>query len=76
MSTTTFDHEHLAELAVERPLRRPPLWRRAFDALINAQQRRAEREIGFYLARHGGLLTDGMEREIMERLTGNSRKPL
>jgi hypothetical protein len=45
-----------------------------FDALVETQQRRAEREIARYLATHGGLLTDDAEREIMRRLAG--RKPV
>ncbi len=61
--------------AVERPLRKG-FWRRLFDAIVESQQRRAEREIARYLASHGGLLTDDMEREMMRRLTGGTRKLL
>ena len=50
------------------------VWRRVFDAMIASQQRRAEREISSYLASHGGLFTDDTEREIMRRLSGNSRR--
>ena len=52
---------------------RKPIWRRLFDALMTAQQRRAEREIIAVLARHGGLLSDDAEREIMHRLSGGRR---
>jgi hypothetical protein len=47
---------------------RKGLWRRILDAVIASQQRRAEREIAHYLQRHGGVLTDDREREIMHRL--------
>jgi len=49
------------------------LWQRAYDAIMRSQQRRAEREIAAYLSCHGGLLTDEMEREIMQRLEGRRR---
>jgi hypothetical protein len=49
---------------------RPSIWRRMYDAMVASQQVRAEREVANYLASHGGLLTDGMEREIMVRLNG------
>ena len=77
MSTLTYANQDLASAApaVEQPLRKP-LWRRLFDALMESQQRRAEREIARYLASHGGLLTDDMEREMMRRLTGSTRKLL
>ena len=45
---------------------KPGLWRRWLDAMLNAQQRRADREIARYLATRGGI-TDDIEREI-ERL--------
>jgi hypothetical protein len=76
MSTLTYSHDGIAAPAAEarsQP-KRKSFWRRVFDAHIAAQQRRAEREVAAYLARHGGLFTDGMEREIMNRLSGNSRR--
>lgn len=45
---------------------RPGFWRRAYNAMVAAQQRRAEQEIGFYIEQHGGRLTDYLEREIAE----------
>jgi len=50
------------------------MWRRMFDAIAATQQRRADREIALYLASHGDLFTDDMGREIMRRLSGNSRR--
>lgn len=77
MSTITYANRSAASAvpADDRPARKS-IWRRMFDALVETQQRRAEREIARYLASHGGLMTDGMEREMMRRLTGNSRRPL
>ena len=43
------------------------LLRRIFDALIESQQRRAEREIASYLRRGGVKFTDSVEREIERR---------
>jgi hypothetical protein len=73
MSTLTYTHGPVpttepANAAV--PTEHLGFWRRFFDRMIAAQQRRAEREVAAYLKRHGGLLTDGMEREISERLGG------
>jgi|SoiMethySBSTD1v2_1073268.scaffolds.fasta_scaffold1510919_1 hypothetical protein len=48
-------------------------WTRLVRAIVNSQQRRAEREIARYLAGRGPL-TDQVEREIMRRLSG--AKPL
>lgn len=36
--------------------------------LIASRQRQTEREIAAYLARHGGQLSDQLERDIMCRL--------
>lgn len=73
MSTLTYTRGHVptAERADEAAAsERPGFWRRVFDRMVAAQQRRAEREIAVYLERRGGLLTDDMEREIGERLAG------
>jgi len=43
--------------------------RRIFDAVMQSRQRGAERQIArFVAARSGGVLTDGLEREISQRL--------
>ena len=74
MSTTTFQNQQFATTDVaEATPQRKPLWRRAFDALVESQQRRADREIGRFVANHGGLMTDDMERQIMEHLSRRSR---
>ncbi len=75
MSTLTYSHDAVIgseARAASEP--RKPLWRRAYDGLVAAQQRRAEREVAAYLASRGGLFTDEMEREIMQRLSGNRRR--
>jgi len=76
MSTLTFTNSDYAarDAAPARP--RKPFWRRAYDAIMRSQQRRAEREIAAYLRSHGGLLTDDIEREIMFRLEGRRRGTL
>jgi len=71
MSTLTYTDQTFSPTAPEAAkTQRKPLWRRLFDGLVESQQRRADREIARYLASHGGLLTDDMEREIMRRVTG------
>jgi len=74
MSSLTYTHRDAAtiEAADAKPARKP-FWTRIMDALVTAQQRRAEREIARYLATRGPL-TDEVEREIMRRLSG--AKPL
>lgn len=49
---------------------KPSLWRRWLDAMLTAQQRRADREIARYLAARGGI-TDDIEREIERRFLFN-----
>ena len=60
MSTLTYSHDGVAAPAAEATERgqRRPFWRRVYDGIIAAQQRRAEREIAAYLASHGGVFTD------------------
>jgi hypothetical protein len=75
MSTLTYTHDTLGAPAVEAaPNPRKSIWRRIIDAMSAVQQRRADREIALYLANHGGLFTDDMEREITRRLSGNGRR--
>ena len=43
--------------------------RRLFDAFMQSRQRDADRQIARFLAaRSGGVFTDGLEREISQRL--------
>jgi hypothetical protein len=71
MSTLTISHDTSAAVAAVAPHR--SIWRRVLDAIVSAQQRRAEREIARFIATHGGVLTDDAEREIMSRLAGGRR---
>jgi hypothetical protein len=75
MSTLTYSNSHPAGAvtdAGEKPERRG-FWHRVYEGLLAAQQRRADREIAAYIERHGGLLTDDMERQIMQRLAGGPK---
>lgn len=75
MSTPTYSHDTLTATEVETEVgARKSVWRRIADAIIAAQRRRAEREIALSLVRHGGLFTDDMEREIMRRMSGQTRR--
>ena len=73
MSTTTYTHQYAGTDAAAATSPRKSFWRRVFDRLIEGQQRRADREIARFLESHGGLLTDDMERQIMESLTRRNR---
>jgi hypothetical protein len=77
MSTLTYTNETFAPAApgTEKAPRKS-FWRRFGNALIESQQRRADREIARFLASHGGLLTDEMERELMRRVTRSDRRAL
>ena len=74
MSTLTYSRSHLADAAsaTAKP-ERQGFWRRVYEGLLASRQRRADREIAAYIERHGGLLTDDMERQIMQRLAGAGR---
>jgi hypothetical protein len=76
MSTLTYSHDSIAAPAAQAaaPSRRKSFWRRMFDGMVAAQQRRADREIAAYLSTRGGLFTDDMEREVMGRLSGKSER--
>jgi len=76
MSTLTYTHRDMAPAGQVEAAPRRGFWSRVFDAISQTQQRRAEREIARFLANHGGLLTDDMERELMQRLTGQGKRPL
>ncbi len=71
MSTTTYTAHYAGTDVAASP--RKSFWRRVFDRLVETQQRRADREIARFLESHGGLLTDDMERQIMENLTRRNR---
>jgi len=78
MSTLTYTEQGYTAGDVDtgRVVKATAWWRRAYLAVMRSQQRGAEREIAAYLRSHGGLLTDDMEREIMNRLQGRRSAPL
>lgn len=47
-------------------------WHKVYDRMVHGQQARAEKAVAAYLASHGGLLTDDMEREIMAKFSANN----
>jgi hypothetical protein len=71
MSTLTYADTGIAagEGAEAKPVRKS-FWARLYGAIVESQQRRAEREIARFLATRGPL-TDEVEREIMRRLSGS-----
>ena len=44
---------------------------RIFDALVEAQRRRADREVARVVARYGNQLTDRLERSVLRDLGGS-----
>jgi hypothetical protein len=73
MSTlTTTTHDVLIPATTTAKPARKPVWRWLYEAIAASRERRAEREIAAYIERHGGLLTDDMEREIMRHLNGHT----
>jgi len=76
MSTLTYSQPDYAPAPSEAQAQQPartPFWRRLYESMIAAQQRRADREIAAYIASRGGSLTDEVEREIMRSLSNGSR---
>jgi hypothetical protein len=51
---------------------KPSLWSKFLNALMESRRIAAEREIGRYVASHGGMLTDEVEREIGRRFETNA----
>jgi hypothetical protein len=48
---------------------KPSIVRRIFDAFMQSRQRHVDRQVARFVAsRSGGTLTDGLEREISQRL--------
>ena len=76
MSTLSYSRSHLADAASAGAAAKPErkgFWRGLYEGVVASRQRRADREIAAYIERHGGLLTDDMERQIMQRLAGAGR---
>ena len=75
MSTLTYSRTDLAgaDVGAAAKPERKGFWRGLYEGVVASRQRRADREIAAYIERHGGLLTDDMERQIMQRLAGAGR---
>jgi hypothetical protein len=74
MSTLAYSYRHFSPShlpGTAKPAK--SFWRRAYEAFIEAQQARADREVANYLMARGGVLTDESEREIMEHLLRRNR---
>ena len=54
---------------------KPGLLRRLFTAFMTARQERADAELNLYFSRHGRLLTDEIERDMMRRTISNNWSP-
>ncbi|MFL5076092.1 MAG: hypothetical protein ACJ8DS_12705 [Microvirga sp.] len=63
MATTTL--HHFSPLATAAPARE--LLRQLWDRLSARRRRRAERDIGRYVAQRGGKFTDSLERDVERR---------
>lgn len=48
------------------------IWHKLMKSFVAARQQKAEREIAHYIATHGGVLTDSLEREIGRRFETQS----
>ncbi len=59
--------------AAPKPKRRPGLFGRFFDSMLDGRRRAAEREITAYLEGSGKFLTDEAEREIERILSSSTR---
>ena len=51
---------------------KPGLLRRIYSAFMTARQVQADREIDRYFVRNGSLLTDAVERDMMQRAISNN----
>ena len=75
-------HRDFGSFAAEAPSKIEPtpkrsgIFRRMFDAFMEARQRDADRQIaGFLAARSARTLTDDLEREISQRLFTSNWNP-
>ena len=83
--TYTANHKNLASYVSYNPTKRSAtvkaigILRRIFGAILDAmhesRRRQAEREIANFVARRGGPMTDGLEREMARRLFTSDWRP-
>jgi hypothetical protein len=67
------DEPHDFIATTPRPAGGRGIFRRAFEAMVEARRQGAEREIAEFLRGRGGALTDEAEREIDRVLTSSGR---
>lgn len=65
---------HDAEYARTTAAKKPGLFRRIFDALVEARTRQVEREIARYLGGANAKFTDEAEREIERRFLSTASR--
>lgn len=70
MSTIAFSNAHIATSAASAAPSKS-FWRKVYDRMIEAQHERAQRSVAAYLASHGNILSDDVEREIMARFSNS-----
>jgi len=54
---------------------RPSIFRRIVAAIERSHQRHVERQAARFIAKHGGRLTDDLERQLGEHLSGRGLPP-
>ncbi len=59
--------QHAALDLASRPSPRRSFFGRLLDALVEARQQEADRQVALLIARSGGRLTDSLERDIARR---------
>jgi predicted TIM-barrel fold metal-dependent hydrolase len=63
----SFNLDTMDATQVVQASKKPSLFARFFNALVDSRQRAADREIERFIAHRGGRLTDETEREISRR---------
>lgn len=73
-------HFHLPHTRVPASTNTPPgphngIFRRIFAAIERSRQRRIEQEAGRFIAKHGGRVTDDVERQLNGHFSGGGFPP-
>jgi hypothetical protein len=81
MSYATLRQDFVPDLTASKALDAKPLaegnfWQRLFLAVIDAPQRQQDRRMAQFIQRHGGRLTDDIERQLMAQVTGSARSSM
>lgn len=70
MSTIAYSNSAIAVEATSKAPTKSFL-AKLYERFVASQQLRAEKTVASYLASHGGMITDDLEREIMARMNAN-----